>query len=144
MIGPSGFGAGPKPPRVTAVADNGPVVVPVPRVRTACGLCGLKRSAPRHRRRDLQSYHPFEEPDVDDVDGQRPPSVDHVYGIKRDKGREGFGSGLETTKPVGSSPALRIACPVCAAPPGAYCMKGHGRVQVIAHKKRREAEEKSR
>ena len=50
-------------------------------------------------------------------------------------------------KPAGSSPALRIACPVCQAPAGAYCFcfkNGRNEVQVIAHKKRREAEKKSR
>jgi hypothetical protein len=50
-------------------------------------------------------------------------------------------------KPAGSSPALRIACPVCEAPAGTYCTKqgfGNGAVQVIAHKKRRELEERTR
>lgn len=65
------------------------------------------------------------------------------------------------TKPAGSSPALRIACPVCKARPGAYCTKtekmplleaekygvdcGTRQVQqTIAHKKRREEEERTR
>jgi hypothetical protein len=52
--------------------------------------------------------------------------------------------GTSAEKPAGSSPALRIPCPVCAAPPGAYCMKGHGKIQVIAHKRRREQEEATR
>lgn len=44
-----------------------------------------------------------------------------------------------------SSPALRIACPVCTAPAGSYCLKnGRNEVQVIAHKKRREEEERTR
>jgi hypothetical protein len=47
-------------------------------------------------------------------------------------------------KPAGSSPALRIACPVCAVPPGAYCIKGHGKIQVIAHKRRRDQEAATR
>jgi hypothetical protein len=59
--------------------------------------------------------------------------------------RAGIVSSAPTlAKPAGSSPALRIACPVCAAPPGAYCMKGHGKIQVIAHKRRREMEEATR
>ena len=49
------------------------------------------------------------------------------------------------TKPAGSSPALRIACPVCLAPAGSYCLKnGRNEVQVIAHKRRREEEERTR
>jgi len=55
-------------------------------------------------------------------------------------------------KPAGSSPALRIACPVCYAPAGSYCTKpvmGMERQakperQTIAHKKRREEEERTR
>ena len=51
---------------------------------------------------------------------------------------------------AGSSPALRIACPVvgCERPPGEYCIKanedGFPVRQTIAHKKRRELEEKTR
>ena len=40
-------------------------------------------------------------------------------------------------KPAGSSPALRIACPVCEAPAGSYCTKFDGSKQTIAHKRRR-------
>jgi hypothetical protein len=59
-------------------------------------------------------------------------------------------------KPAGSSPALRIACPVCRAAAGALCTKtelvrsggvlaGSRQVtQTIAHKKRREEEERTR
>lgn len=59
-------------------------------------------------------------------------------------------------KAAGSSPALRIACPVCGAAPGARCTKtelvraggvlaGSCQVQqTIAHKKRREEEERTR
>lgn len=59
----------------------------------------------------------------------------------------------ERSKPAGSSPALRIACPACSAPAGSYCTKfrvdqgpdGSRRpIQVIAHKKRREEEERTR
>ena len=61
-------------------------------------------------------------------------------------------TGAAPTKPAGSSPALRIACPVCGAAPGAYCTKrettgpDRGEVvqQTIAHKKRREEEERTR
>lgn len=38
----------------------------------------------------------------------------------------------------GSSPALAIACPVCAMPPGFLCRKAGGAVQGIAHKRRRD------
>lgn len=54
------------------------------------------------------------------------------------------------TKPAGSSPALRIACPVCKAPAGSYCTKFSGAVanlgkpQTIAHKRRREEEVRTR
>lgn len=50
------------------------------------------------------------------------------------------------TKPTGSSPALRIGCPVdyCKANPGLYCIKRDGSAQTIAHKKRRELEERTR
>lgn len=48
-------------------------------------------------------------------------------------------------KPAGSSPTLRIACPVCSAKAGEYCLKnGRNEVQVIAHKRRREEEERTR
>jgi hypothetical protein len=53
-------------------------------------------------------------------------------------------------KPAGSSPALRIACPVCKAPVGVYCTRIKPLryvvtgVQRIAHKKRRELEERTR
>lgn len=52
-------------------------------------------------------------------------------------------------KPAGSSPALRIACPVCGSPAGAYCKKFDGTAvggseQTIAHKKRREEEKRTR
>lgn len=48
-------------------------------------------------------------------------------------------------RPAGSSPALRIACPVCQAAPGSYCFKnGRNEVQVIAHKKRCEEEGRTR
>lgn len=39
---------------------------------------------------------------------------------------------------AGSSPALRVRCPVCEQPAGDYCMKDDGSPQIIAHKKRRE------
>lgn len=51
-------------------------------------------------------------------------------------------------EPAGSSPALRIACPVCHAPAGSYCSKtvpyALGARQTIAHKRRREEEERTR
>jgi hypothetical protein len=50
-------------------------------------------------------------------------------------------------KSAGSSPALRIACPVCDAPAGSYCTKlvDYKPVQqTIAHKRRREEEERTR
>lgn len=50
-------------------------------------------------------------------------------------------------KPAGSSPALRIACPACYAPAGSYCTKlvDYKLVQqTIAHKRRREEEERTR
>lgn len=52
-------------------------------------------------------------------------------------------------KPAGSSPALRIACAQCGAAVGAYCTKTSGRTpwvqqQTIAHKRRREEEERTR
>lgn len=54
----------------------------------------------------------------------------------------------QTPKPAGSSPALRIACPVCHAPAGSYCSKtvpyALGKRQTIAHKRRREKEERTR
>lgn len=40
--------------------------------------------------------------------------------------------------PSGSSPALKVPCPVCYVDVGAYCLKGHGKIQIISHKKRRE------
>jgi hypothetical protein len=39
----------------------------------------------------------------------------------------------------GSSPVLAIACPQCAAEPGAYCKRPNGETQVIAHKVRKMA-----
>lgn len=53
------------------------------------------------------------------------------------------------TSKAGSSPALRIACPVCGAMPGVLCSKSSERrgflpPQKIAHKRRREEEERTR
>jgi hypothetical protein len=50
-------------------------------------------------------------------------------------------------KPAGSSPTLRIACPVCLVPAGVYCTKlvdYKPTQQTIAHKRRREEEERTR
>jgi hypothetical protein len=58
-----------------------------------------------------------------------------------------FPPQMPATKPVGSSPALRIECPVCHALPGAYCTKMvdyKTERQTIAHKRRREEEERTR
>ena len=99
---------------------------------TSCGLCGLGPSAPRHKKMDMQSYHLFEEEGPTITQLERAGIVSSDPNAKR-------------TKPAGSSPTLRIACPVCLAPAGSYCLKnGRNEVQVIAHKRRREEEERTR
>lgn len=37
---------------------------PVGKAGQECTLCGLRRSAPRHNRMDMQAYHPFEAKDA--------------------------------------------------------------------------------
>jgi hypothetical protein len=46
---------------------------------------------------------------------------------------------LDRSKFEGSSPLLLVPCPSCNAKVGAYCKKGNGERQVIAHKVRTRA-----
>lgn len=68
-----------------------------PGANGTCGLCGCKKSAPRHRKRDMPSYHPFEDP------AETAPTTNEIVNKR--------------------SAALKIVCPACDAPPNVYCRK---------------------